>query len=68
MGFGRKKGKGKVDVVGLVVHIWAALRVLVQAMAADSDGGKKITKAEAGLIMRAVLDATDDYLSEYVID
>ena len=59
--------KGKVDVVGLVVHIWAALKVLVQAMAADSDGGKRSTKAESAQIMRAVLDATDDYLSEYVI-
>ena len=58
---------GKIDVVGLVVHIWAALKVLVRAMSPDSDGGKKITKEEAALIMRAVLDATDAYLSEYVI-
>lgn len=61
------KRKGKVDVVGLVVHIWAALKVLVQALSPDSDGGKKITKEEAALVMKAVLDATDDYLSEYVI-
>ena len=59
--------RGRFDVVGLVVHIWSVLRVLVQAMAAGSDGGKKITKEEAAQIMRAVIDATDDYLSEYVI-
>ena len=46
------KRKGKVDVVGLVVHIWAALKVLVQAMAADSEGGKRITKSESAAIMR----------------
>ena len=61
------KRNGRVDVVGLVVHIWAALKVLVRAMSPDSDGGKKITKDEAAQIMRAVLDATDDYLSESVI-
>jgi len=58
---------GGVNVVGLVVAIWSALRPVLKALKSNSDKGTKVSEAEAAEIMQAVISAADSYISRYVV-
>ena len=60
------KNKG-INVVGLVVAIWSALRPVLKAFKANSDKGSKVSQDEAAEIMQAVISAADAYITKHVI-
>jgi|TARA_R110000744_G_scaffold283277_3_gene394813 hypothetical protein len=65
-----KMGKNKkhsINVVGLIVAVYSAVKEVVKALGKDSEGGAKVTPAEGQMILAAILSAADEYIEDHLL-